>query len=78
MRRHTLVAESGLQNTRRTLDPSERREGDRITFGMTGGRPLLLVSESGLYKLIMRSDKATSRPFQDWVTIRKAGLANKP
>ena len=38
-----------------------------------------VVSESGLYKLIMRSDKATSQPFQDWVTrevlpaIRKTG-----
>lgn len=25
------------------------------------------VNESGLYKLIMRSDKDTARPFQDWV-----------
>ena len=29
---------------------------------------LTLLSESGLYKLIMRSDKATARPFQEWVT----------
>ena len=27
-----------------------------------------LISESGLYKFIMRSDKPTARPFQDWVT----------
>ena len=38
-----------------------------------------LVSESGLYKLIMRSDKPEARKFQDWVTrevlpaIRKDG-----
>lgn len=38
-----------------------------------------LVSESGLYKLIMRSDKPEARVFQDWVTrvvlpaIRKDG-----
>lgn len=37
------------------------------------------VSESGLYKLIMRSDKPVARSFQDWVTrdvlpaIRKDG-----
>jgi len=37
------------------------------------------VSESGLYKLIMRSDKPEARQFQDWVTrevlpaIRKTG-----
>jgi prophage antirepressor-like protein len=39
----------------------------------------VLISESGLYKLIMRSDKETAKPFQDWVTkevlpsIRKTG-----
>ncbi len=38
-----------------------------------------MVSESGLYKLIMRSDKPQAKPFQDWVTqevlpsIRKTG-----
>lgn len=38
-----------------------------------------LVSESGLYKLILRSDKQTAKAFQDWVTrevlpaIRKTG-----
>ena len=43
------------------------------------GLPLKLVSEAGLYKLIMRSDKAEAAVFQDWVTdvvlpaIRKDG-----
>lgn len=38
-----------------------------------------LISESGLYKLIMRSDKPQAKEFQDWVTrevlpsIRKNG-----
>lgn len=38
-----------------------------------------LLSESGLYKFVMRSDKEQARPFQDWVTrevlpaIRKDG-----
>jgi prophage antirepressor-like protein len=38
-----------------------------------------LISESGLYKLIMRSDKPIAATFQDWVTrevlpsIRKTG-----
>ncbi|MHA6761504.1 BRO-N domain-containing protein [Streptacidiphilus sp. PAMC 29251] len=33
------------------------------------GNPLLgLVSESGLYTLIMRSRKAAAKPFQQWVT----------
>lgn len=40
---------------------------------------LTLVSEPGLYKVTLRSDKATAQPFQDWVTrevlpsIRKTG-----
>lgn len=39
----------------------------------------MVVSESGLYKLTMRSDKPGARRFQDWVTrdvlpaIRKDG-----
>lgn len=48
-----------------------------LTVGK-GSRPNL-ISESGLYKLIMRSDKPEARAFQDWVTrevlpsIRKTG-----
>lgn len=47
--------------------------------GMRAGTQIGLVSEAGLYRLIMRSDKPVARPFQDWVTrevlpsIRKAG-----
>jgi prophage antirepressor-like protein len=43
------------------------------------GRPSLLISESGLFKLVMRSDKPIAKRFQDWVTrdvlpaIRKDG-----
>lgn len=33
------------------------------------GNPLLgVVSEAGLYGLLMRSDKAAAKPFQEWVT----------
>ncbi len=43
------------------------------------GVDVTLVSESGLYKLIMRSNSLAALPFQDWVTrevlpaIRKDG-----
>lgn len=43
------------------------------------GAEATLISESGLYKLIMRSDKPQAKAFQDWVTkevlpsIRKTG-----
>lgn len=45
---------------------------------------LTVISESGLYKLIMRSDKPQAKPFQDWVTrevlpsIRKTGSYELP
>ncbi len=35
-----------------------------------GNQTLNLVNESGLYKLVLRSDKPTARLFQDWVTRR--------
>lgn len=45
-----------------------------------GGNPrTILISESGLYKLVMRSSMPNSQPFRDWVTkvvlpaIRKDG-----
>ncbi|MDQ7835598.1 MAG: BRO family protein [Humidesulfovibrio sp.] len=39
-----------------------------------------VISESGLYKLIMRSDKPAAKRFQNWVTrevlpaLRKDGM----
>ena len=51
----------------------------RVSGGPQGGRPNAIISDSGLYKLIMRSDKPQARVFQEWVmrevlaTIRKTG-----
>lgn len=67
-----------------TINVSNIRDAlreDEVITSLTGnkGRPSLCVSESGLYKLIMRSDKPEARAFQDWVTrevlpaIRKDG-----
>lgn len=48
-------------------------------FADTRAASFTLITESGLYKLIMRSDKDAARSFQDWVTkvvlpsIRKTG-----
>lgn len=44
-----------------------------------GGRPYLLISESGLYSLILRSRKPEAKAFRRWIThevipsIRKHG-----
>lgn len=50
------------------LGADEMRKVSRIDLGLPGGKPMVLISESGLYKLIMRSDKPSARRFQDWVT----------
>lgn len=48
-------------------------------FNGRGLYQITIISESGLYKLVMRSDKPQAKPFQDWVTkvvlpaIRKDG-----
>lgn len=62
------------------LDGDERANICRTEVGETKpGRPMVIISESGLYKLILRSDKPNAKPFQDWVTkdvlpsIRKTG-----
>ncbi|NDW03948.1 BRO-N domain-containing protein [Jiella pacifica] len=58
-----------------------RGEDPRDLFEGVGRRSshYSLISESGLYKLVMRSDKPEAKAFQDWVTkevlpaIRKDG-----
>lgn len=66
------------------LDATERQLVSRSNVNLTNGfdfpnRGANCVSESGLYKLIMRSDKPEAKVFQDWVTkvvlpaIRKDG-----
>jgi prophage antirepressor-like protein len=63
----------------RKLAADERTNVNRIDVGLQPGRPMVAVTESGLYKLIMRSDKPEAREFQDWVTrevlpsIRRTG-----
>jgi anti-repressor protein len=73
----------GLGNTTmavRRLDDEEKSRFNRIEAGIkASGNPVPVVNESGLYKLIMRSDKPEAKAFQDWVTkevlpqIRKTG-----
>src|SRR5690242_610539 len=63
------------------LQVGEARKASRsdVEVPLRGGN-LMLVSESGLYKLVLRSDKPEAREFQDWVTrevlpsIRKHGI----
>lgn len=57
-------------NTRRiNLTPSEVNRVSAGGIDYHRGSPMInLVSEAGLYVLIMRSDKGAAKPFQQWVT----------
>lgn len=61
------------------LDEDERRKLDLPRQGETW-----FVTESGLYAVILRSDKPAAKKFRKWVTsevlpsIRKTGKYNKP
>lgn len=73
------VKSDGTVNTTNAL--SGLRENEVITARISDnrGKAPKLISESGLYKLIMRSEKPEAQRFQDWVTrdvlpaIRKDG-----
>ena len=47
---------------------NEDEKGVSLIHTPAGRQASVVVSESGLYRLIMRSDKAQAKPFQDWVT----------
>lgn len=69
----------GSVNTTHALRHCDATEITTRHLSGNRGSDLKLISESGLYKLIMRSDKPQAKPFQDWVTkvvlpaIRKDG-----
>lgn len=76
------ILELGTEHLRRDLDEDEVTEATNLPnwqVGSNGGRVPLIISEPGLYKLVMRSRKPETKEFQRWVThevlpqIRKTG-----
>ena len=69
--------QSNYSNIRKKLNDDEKATKRVNTLG--GPQNVSIISESGLYKLVMRSGKPEARAFQDWVTrvvlpaIRKDG-----
>ena len=72
----------GLENSRKAtaeLDPDEKNTVT-IRDGIAGNPNKTIISEPGLYKLIMRSRKPEAKAFQRWIThevlpsIRKHGI----
>lgn len=76
------ILELGTEHLRRDLDEDEVTEATNLPnwqVGSNGGRVPLIISEPGLYKLVMRSRKPEAKEFQRWVAhevlpqIRKTG-----
>jgi prophage antirepressor-like protein len=71
----------GLQNVTQAIERLDEDEVCQTYFTDSLGRKQLMfaISESGLYMLILRSDKPQAKPFKKWVTqevlpaIRKTG-----
>ena len=63
---------------------SQTEVGENQGLMDNGGRSPIVISESGLYRLVLRSDKPQAKPFQKWVTgtvlpsIRKTGSYAAP
>lgn len=58
-----------LSDTNKTAERLDVDELTRIKF-VSGGqnREMLCINESGLYNVILRSDKPEAKPFRKWVT----------
>lgn len=76
------VLDVRTNNVRAILDADEVSDLSNdysIDIAQNGGRAPLIVSESGFYKLVLRSRKPVAKEFQRWVThevlpsIRKHG-----
>lgn len=59
----------GLTDTNKISTRLDQEELTRIKF-VSGGqsREMLCVNESGLYNVILHSDKPEAKPFRKWVT----------
>lgn len=56
------------KDLRAILDTDEITNLDTIEVQPTAGRAPLIISESGFYKLVLRSRKPVAKEFQRWVT----------
>lgn len=72
-----------LSDTRRTAERLDEDELTRLRLHSGGqSREMYAINESGLYNVILRSDKPQAKPFRKWVTsevlptIRKTGQYN--
>lgn len=78
----SVLGISKYRDVAERLDPDERGPVRVDTLG--GKQEMLCINESGLYNVILRSDKPEAKPFRKWVTsevlpsIRKHGAYMTP
>lgn len=71
-------------NVAERLDDDEKSYIRRADVGLAPGRDIVFATESGLYTVLLRSDKPQAKPFRKWVTgevlpsIRKYGCYPAP
>ena len=75
----------GLANSRKATERIPDKDKGVTRSDTPGGvQNLSIISEAGLYRLVLRSDKPEAEPFIDWVTsevlpaIRKTGKYASP
>lgn len=79
-----VCAVLGIQNVTQAVQRLEDDEHSMFDIGCSGGPERNMVNESGLYALILRSDKPEAKKFRKWVTqevlptIRKHGAYMTP
>lgn len=73
-----MSTDKGSGQWLRDLDPSEKHTL-RIAQGNTRGNPnTTIISESGLYLLVLKSRKPEAKAFQKWVTGDAPGGLKTP
>ena len=75
----------GLSSPHKVFDRLDEDEKERNQIPTPGGeQEMTVINESGLYNVILRSDKPEAKPFRKWVTsevlpsIRKHGAYMTP
>lgn len=68
---------TNVGNAANRLDDDEKSYIRRTDLGLKPGKDMIIVNESGLYALIVRSDKPQAKPFRKWVTSEVLPMIRK-
>ena len=75
-----VCAVVGIGSAHKVADRLDEDERNQIPLTDSLGREqeTTIISESGLYNVILRSDKPEAKPFRKWVTSEVLPLSAKP